>query len=159
MDSFVYVAIEGINLSKNFYVIRELSILFPNGDVQHLHFKNPPDLCLTVAQQKTAWYTQQRLSGFGITDDTSCCLPSSTCIDVLKSLAGFRIYCVGDITKQFLTQRLPDSRIIDICTLLNFSYPKKQSNPRCSIQHGKSYRYCSLFKVYCLKERLDGLLL
>lgn len=159
MESFVYVAIEGINYDRDFYVVRELTILFPNGDVQHLHFKNPSNLVLTETQRKTARYTQSYLNGFGIADNPSCCLPNSTCIDVLKNIDKYRIYCAGDITTRFLMQRLPDSTIIDICKLFNFSYPKKACNPRCSIQHGGSYRNCSLFKAYCLKERLDGCLL
>ena len=87
MDSFVFAAIEGINFGRDFYVIRELSLLFPNGNLQHFHFKNPPDLNLNDAELKTALYTQRKLNGFGLWDNTPCCLPNSVCTDLLNEVA------------------------------------------------------------------------
>ena len=157
MNSFACVAVEGINFNRYFYVIRELSIIFSNGDVQHFHFRNPENMQLTEEEKITAAYSQHNLSGFGVTDNTTCLLPNTSCRDILNGISHCRIYCAGEITKNVLRRYLPGTSIIDICEVFGFKYPVKATNPNCPITHGKGYRYCSLFKVNCLRQRIDGL--
>ena len=150
MGSIAYAAIEGINFDRNFYVIRELSVVFPNGDLLHLHFKNPENMRLTQGQLKTAWFTKNFLNGFGVDDSVNCCIPNENCADILKSIANYEIRCAGDITKRCLARYLPTTQIIDVSEW-GFTYPRVYFNPNCSIKHGKQFRYCTLFKVHCLQ--------
>ena len=92
MAGIVYAAIEGINFDRNSYVIRELSVLFPNGDLLHLHFGMPESIRLTQDQLKTAWFTKNFLNGFGVDDNVNCCIPNEHCSDILRSIAKYETH-------------------------------------------------------------------
>ena len=153
MIDFVVVAIEGFPL-QNGFVLRELTLIFPDDSEQHFQFKNPEDLSLSEVEMKTAKFAQKYLNGFNPTDDENCCLPYTVYPKILEKIQNCRIYCAGDVAHRFFTLNLPYSRVIDVYTLFDFSYPSELDNPWCFKLH--HYRYCSLAKCRHIRRRLQG---
>ena len=64
-DNLGSVAFEGVNLSHR-YVVREMNLLFIEGDAVRHYFLNPPKIHFTPADKKTDGYSQSYLGGFGV---------------------------------------------------------------------------------------------
>ena len=154
MAEFVIAAIEGFGLRNGGFVLRELTLIFPDDSEQHFQFKNPEDLCLNEAEMKTAKFAQKYLNGFHPSDDENCCLPYVVYPKILDNIQNCRIYCAGEVSHSFFTRNLPYSRVIDVCTLMDFSYPVELDNPGCFKLH--HYRYCSLAKARHIRRRMEG---
>ena len=151
--SFVIAAVEGFTL-QNGLVLRELTLIFPDGSEQHFHFKNPEHLYLTEVDAKTVKFSERYLNGFSAKHDGNSCLSNSIYPKILEEIEGSRIYCAGESTRQFLTRHLPYSTVIDVYSIFDFKYPAELDNPHCFKLH--RYRYCSLAKARFLKQRLQG---
>ena len=147
----VFVAIEGFNLKQG-YVIKELSIVQPNDTFQHYQFKTPENFTPSAAERKTIYYTKHYLNGFSIEDE--CYLPNHIHPTILCELKTFKIYVAGEITKLFLSNILPETIIIDVCSLLDFRYPNELPESHCFRTHRQ--RYCSLAKARYIKAVLDA---
>ena len=152
---FVIAAVEGFSTQNGGLILRELTLIFPNGQEQHFQFKNPETMCLNSEEMKTAKFTQRHLNGFSPTSNESCCLPAAVYPKILEEIQHCRIYCAGESARYFFTQNLPDTHIVDVYSLFDFRYPVEFSeNPNCFKLH--RYRYCSLAKARYLAQQLDG---
>ena len=103
---FVIAAIEGFDFGDGF-VIRELTLIFPDNSEQHFQFKNPEELHLNEADKRIAKFTKNHLNGFSATDDGTSCLPHSAYSQILRQIENCRIYVAGDQAKHFFTLNLP----------------------------------------------------
>ena len=152
---YVVAAIEGFPMENGGYILRELTLLFPNDQEQHFQFKNPSNMCLNIDEMRTAKFCQRHLNGFSPTDDESCCLPAEVYPKILETIQHSRIYCAGETTRLFFARHLPDASITDVYSLFDFRYPKEFSeNPGCFKMH--RFRYCTLAKCRYLAQRLQG---
>ena len=151
---FVIAAVEGFNFHTGF-VIRELTLLFPDNSEQHFQFRNPETVYLDDRDKRTAKFAKRHLHGFSATDDGTCCLPYSIYPQILKAVENCRIYVAGQIARRFFMKNLPYTPIIDVYSSWDFmKYPIELENPQCFFLH--RFRYCSLAKARYLKERLTG---
>ena len=145
----VFVAIEGFNLKRG-YVIKELSIVYSDDSYQHYQFKTPVNFTATAADRVTINHIKTYLNGFSIEDDFY--LPNDLHTTILKEFVNFKIYVAGDITKKIIANILPETSIIDVCSLIDFRYPTELPDPRCFRNHRA--RYCSLAKARYIKDAL-----
>ena len=151
---FVIAAIEGFTTQNEGFILRELTLIFPNEQEQHFQFKNPENMYLNPDEMKIAKFSQRHLNGFSPTDNESCCLPAAVYPKILEEIQYCRIYCAGEIERCFFAKNLPDSKVIDVYSLIDFNYPTQLDNPNCFKLH--RYRNCSLAKARYLIQRLDG---
>ena len=154
MIEFVVAAAEGFCVKNGGFVLRELTLIFPDGDEQHFQFKNPEDLCLDDAEMKIAKFAERYLHGFSPTSDENCCLPYAVYPKILEVIQNCRIYCAGELFRRFFTSNLPNSHVIDVYSLFDFRYPNELDNPGCFKLH--RYRYCSLAKARWIRQKLEG---
>ena len=145
----VFIAIEGFNLKQG-YVIKELSIIYCDATYQHYQFKTPENFTPTAADRVTINHTKTYLNGFSIEDDFY--LPNDLHTTILKEFVNFKIYVAGDITNNFIANILPESGIIDVCSLIDFRYPTELPDPHCFRNH--LARYCSLAKARYIKDSI-----
>ena len=150
---FVIAAIEGFQFHAGF-VIRELTLIFPDNSEQHFQFKNPEVLHLDEGDKRTAKFTKNHLNGFSATDDGTSCLPHSIYTQILREVENCRIYVAGEQTKHFFALNLPWTPVTDVYSLFDFQYPSELENPGCGKLH--RFRYCTLAKARYLKIRLTG---
>lgn len=153
MMDFVIAAIEGFQFGDGF-VIRELTLIFPDNSEQHFQFKNPDVLHLDEADRRTAKFTKNHLNGFSATDDGTCLLPHKAYTGILREIENCRIYVAGEQTKHFFSLNLPYTPVTDIYSLLDFQYPNELNNPGCGLLH--RFRYCTLAKARYLRDKLTG---
>ena len=152
---FVVADVEGFPTRNGGLVLRELTLIFPNEEEQHFHFKNPESLFLDDAELKTAKFCQRHMNGFSPTTNGTSCLPASVYPSILEEIKDCRIYCAGESARYFLANHLPDSHVIDVYSLFDFRYPNEfTKNPNCFKLH--RYRHCSLAKARFLAESLQG---
>ena len=146
------LAMEGFNLSSG-YIIKELTILFPDDSYQHFQFNPPNDFHPTAAQWKTINYTQKHLNELTLYDNAL--LPYSTINDIMQKISSHTIFVAGNITQSVINEYLPLTKVIDICTEYNFSYPKELPPANCFKQHRP--RYCSMAKATYVKNFMNSL--
>ena len=151
---FVITATEGFSTQNGGFILRELTLIFPNEQEQHFQFKNPDTMYLNPDEMNMAKFSQRNLNGFSPTDNESCCLPTAVYPKILEEIQHCRIYCAGEIERCFFARNLPDTEVIDVYSLFDFKYPAQLDNPGCFKLH--RYRYCSLAKARYLAQKLDG---
>ena len=142
----VFIAIEGFNLKQG-YLVKELSIVYCDNTYQHYQFKTPENFTPSAADEKIIHYAESYLNGFSIEDDFY--LSNDLHTTILKEFVNFKIYVAGDITKKVIANILPETDIIDVCSLIDFRYPTELPDPYCFRNHRA--RYCSLAKARYVK--------
>lgn len=148
------ISIEGYRLPSGF-IVREMSVIFDNGNFQHFEFKCPTGYYPTMQDQDTIKYTTRYLNEIHYYDDGL--LPYSVVDDILRSLANQTIYVGGHSTFNFITAKLPLTRVIDICKTFEFRYPKiLLPSSKCFRQHNN--RYCSAAKAEYVQGFLKTLI-
>ena len=80
----VYVGIEGFVL-KRMYVIKELTVLYESGNVNHYLFAAPTTLRLTSAEATTVRYVSQNLNGLSLHDGE---ISYEEIYSIIRKLAG-----------------------------------------------------------------------
>ena len=143
------VAIEGFQLSHQ-YVVKELTILFNTNKYQHFHFNCPIDLIIAPRDWNTIRYNRDH-SGLDLVDDSY--LPYGVIGYIMNRISDLRIFTAGNQAKQFISNHLPTSEVIDICQTYGFKYPLTLEDSPCFINH--SSRYCTLSKAKTLKTALQ----
>ena len=151
---YVIAAVEGFPTLNGGLILRELTLIFPNGQEQHFQFKNPETMCLDRDEMETAKFCQRYLNGFSPDHNETCCLPAAVYPRILEEIEHCRIYCAGETARFFFARHLPNSHIVDVYSLFDFRYPTEFSNPNCFKHH--RYRYCTLAKARFLAQRLEG---
>ena len=152
---FVIADVEGFPTQNGGLIPRELTLIFPDGQEQHFHFKNPETMCLNETAMVLAKFCQRYLNGFSPTNNGTCCLPAAVYPKILEEIENCRIYCAGETARHFFARHLPNSHIVDVYSLFDFRYPTQMTeNPNCFKLH--RYRYCTLAKTRFLAQRLEG---
>ena len=156
---FVIAEVEGFPTRNGGLILRELTLIFPNGQEQHFHFKNPETMCLNEVEMAAAKFCQRHQNGFSPTDNESCCLPAAVYPKVLEEIKHCRIYCAGESKRNFFARHLPDAHIVDVCTILDFCYPANLAGyPNCTFKLHRN-RFCTLSKGRYLADQLEGYIL
>ena len=147
------ITTEGINLRRG-YVLKEMSIyLLHLNETKHYFFKSPININMDSNDMKTNWYTKKYLSGIGVNDFRSGSLENFSYMDILRSLSDHRIYVVGQQTYELCYGIIPHANIIDL-QHSSFIYPKQIQSALCGFSHSNP-RYCSLAKIWVIKNYLD----
>ena len=143
------VSLEGINLPRGL-VVREMSIFYPNdGSFRH-YFFDPPDLDLNEDDRQTERFYRNVLGGTGIWEPIRGSLPYINLHYLLQKHSAYELFTVGNISQNFLIERLPLTRIINIQDVSVFIYPRVMEPAGCGVNHNP--RYCSLAKLKVVRE-------
>ena len=138
------ISLEGFSL-KHQYIIKELTVMKMNGHYEHFLF-SAPQMNITHQDRVTIQYTERNISGLLWSDGT---LSYSSLIDILGKAAtaanGGRIYCHGNMAREFLASRLPSTTCLVDSSQAGKKFPKRQQGGLCGKIHNG--RYCSLAKA------------
>ena len=77
-------------------------------------------------------------------------LPNNIHTTILNEFQNCRVYVVGEITRRFISNIIPEINVTNVCSLINFKFPKELPDPHCFRIH--RHRYCSLAKARCIKS-------
>lgn len=80
----VYVGLEGF-LLKRMYIIKEMTVLYENDNMEHYLFAAPELLNLTSAEATTVRYASQHLNGLSLHDGE---IPYKELFAIISKLAG-----------------------------------------------------------------------
>ena len=70
---------------KRMYVVKELTVLYDNGSMDHYLFAPPTTLRLTAAEATTVRYASKYLNGLSFNDG---CIPFEDIYTIIRKLAG-----------------------------------------------------------------------
>ena len=146
------LALEGYTL-PTWYIIKEMTVIFENNNLQHFQFAAPTDFQPTGRDLYTIRFTTKYINEIAYSDNSLLLYPMIDCI--LQKLSSQTIYVAGHCAYQFLSTKLPTTRIIDVCTKHDFKYPKELPTANCFKQHRP--RYCSMAKATYVKHFMDSL--
>ena len=147
------IALEGINLSAG-YVVREMSIYFPDDmESRHYFFAPPNTLELTPADRQTDRYTRMQLGGLGLFTSISGCLQADALVPILEGIATYDVHCAGHVAQKFLSAVLPNTKVVDIQSTTDFTFAKELPSAWCGVHHRP--RYCSLAKLWSIKAFME----
>ena len=104
-----YIGVEGYVL-KRMYIIKELTVLYENGNSDHYRFEPPTDLMLTPDEAKTVRFASKHLNGLSYHDGSVSYTELKEIMDKLSGL--FKCY-IAIFKKQkkktsFLTAMISD---------------------------------------------------
>ena len=146
------LTLEGFTLPSK-YIIKELTVISDSGDYQHFHFKTPLGFKPSAIDSRTIKFASTYLHQLSL-DDQSL-LPYSTIDTILEAVASHVLFVAGNSAYDFVTTKLPFTKVIDICAKYNFTYPKELPPINCFKRH--RYRYCSLAKADCIKSFMSSI--
>ena len=141
------LTLEGFTLPSD-YIVKELTVVFDSGNHEHFHFKAPPGFQPTATDLRTIKFASNYLNQLTLEDQSL--LPYSAIDTILQAVASNTIYVAGNSAYNFMTAKLPFTKVIDICKTYNFIYPKDLPPTNCFKRH--RYRYCSLAKAEYIKS-------
>ena len=140
----VFVGLEGYTLPSG-YMIKELCIIFPNGEYNHFLFQKP-DWLLSEVSRRTIRYATQHLNNLSFEDGD---IPYIILPSLLEKIKEFRVYTYSDIAQKFLQQHLPTTSIENIQTT-GYQIPKELPDSKCFRDHNQ--RYCAKAKALEIKK-------
>lgn len=136
----LYIAGEGFTLPSGF-ILKEMTIIFPNREYKHFMFKNPDNFFPTARDNKTIRYTTKNFNQLSFTEgDVSYNLID----DILTPYKNYKLYTYSDIFCSFLEKRLPTTAVTNIQDF-GHKLPATLPKPNCFKNHNP--RYCSLAKA------------
>lgn len=136
----LYVASEGFTLPSGF-VLKEITILFPNREYKHFLFKQPRSFTPTDNDISTIRYTTTHLNQLSFTEGD---IPYNLINSILTPYKDYKIYTYSTVLENLLQTILPTTTIINIQSL-GYKLPLTLPKPNCFKNHNP--RYCSLAKV------------
>ena len=163
----VYVGFEGFVL-KRMYIIKEMTVLYESGNLDHYRFAAPTTVRLTTDEAKTVRYASRHLNGLSYHDGeisyeeiysilgklagllinnvNTNPLPSRQ--DITSIFAGCKIYVHGSAATNFILQHLPNSLIVNTAAINIL--PTELIRRDCGRDHPP--RYCSMAKAFEIKK-------
>ena len=144
----VFVAFEGFTLPSGF-IVKELTILHPNGEYNHYIIKKPNHTYLNKQEERTVRYVTRHIHGINYNDGD---VPYEQLNTILQKLEEYTIYTYSTVAETLLHALLPTTVVIDVKEL-GHNLPKELPNPNCFRHHIK-YRYCSKAKAIAIKNFL-----
>ena len=148
MSFVVFIGADGFQLQHD-WIIKELTLLFDNGEFNHILFAPPADYLITNIDLQTIRYTTQHLNGLNFQDGS---VPYSYLEDHISRLESCKVYCYGQATKKCIQHHLPFSNIINIQEL-GYKMPNELPVSECGRNHNS--RYCSLSKAKAIKNFIN----
>ena len=145
MSFVAFVAVDGFQLQHD-WVVKELTLLFDNGEFNHILFAPPEDYIYTNIDPQTIRYTTEHLNGLNFQDGS---VPYSYLEDHIGKLKTCKIYCYGQATRKLILNYLPFSTIVNIQEL-GFKMPNRLPSSECGRNHIS--RYFSLSKAKVVKK-------
>ena len=144
----VFVGAEGYQLQHD-WIIKELTLLFSNGEFNHVLFAPPENFHISSIDLQTIRYTTKHLNGLGYQDGA---IPYSFLQQYISKLRNCMIYCHGEATKNLVQQQIPFASIVNIQEL-NYKMPRELRDVECGRNHNP--RYCSLAKAKAIKDFIE----
>ncbi len=144
------LTLEGFTLPSG-YLIKELTVCLDNGEIQHFHFKAPPNFYPTEMELRTIRFANKHLNQLSLHEGNL--LPYSTIDTILQNMVSSTVYVAGSAAFNLVTSKLPSTLVLDVCTLYNFKYPNELAFASCMKRHRP--RYCSFAKCLFIKDYLD----
>ena len=150
MSFVVFVGADGFQLQQD-WIIKELTLLFDNGEFTHILFAPPKEYQINNMDLQTIRYTTKHLNGLNYRDGS---VPYTYLEDHISKLENCKEFCYGQATRKLLQHFIPFSSIIDIQEL-GFDMPNKLPVSECGRNHNS--RYCSLSKAKSIKDFINEL--
>jgi len=141
----VFVGVEGYTLTKEF-ILKELTIVYPNGEFNHYILKNPPKL-LSPKDSRTVRYTTKYLNQLSWFDGD---IIYSNLDRILKKIRDLKLYTYGCTARNFLEKHLPNTIIVDTQYQQGVKIPSVLESAGCCRNHPA--RYCSKAKALYIKD-------
>ena len=145
----VFIAMDGYTLPCGF-ILKELCLLFPNGEFTHLLLKPPANQHLSEIDVRTIRYTTNNLNNLCYHDGD---VPYECMQDVLKKVQICRIFTYSEVSQRLLQEILPTSMITNIQSL-GFTMPSSLPDPSCFRTHNP--RYCAKAKAIAVKRFVES---
>ena len=144
-----YVGIEGFTLPSG-YIIKELTILFPNTEYSHYILSKPKDIFLTAQDERTIRYVTRNLNSLNYADGD---VPYEQLQTIFSRLEDFTIYTYSRIVAKSIQQYLPTTVVVNTQDL-GHVLSKHLPDSNCFRLH-TNYRYCSKAKSVAIKEFIE----
>ena len=144
-----YVGLEGFTLPIG-YIIKELTIIFPNIEYNHFIFEPPKDLELSTCDQKPVRYASRHLNSISYTDGD---IPYENIDPILKKITEYTVYTYSEVAAKMIQQSLPTTIVINTQDL-GHQLPKELPNSDCFRLHNR-FRYCAKAKAIAVKEFIE----
>ena len=140
----VFVGVEGFTLPHQF-IVKELTLLFENGEFNHVMFAPPLGFAPTTQDLSTIKYTTKHIHGILYTEGD---MPYAKLNDILSKLRDYAVFCYGENTKSLLQSYIPFTPVINIqCE--GFKIPQLQASC-CGRNHRG--RHCSMSKAFAVRN-------
>ncbi len=145
----VYIALDGYTLPSGF-IVKEICIMFPNGEYNHFLLKAPKNQYLTDVDKRTIRYTTAHLNNLSYDDGD---FPYENIDDIFAKFSEYRIYTYSETSLKFLQNSLQTSVIINIQNQ-GFQMPTVLPDPICCRVHNN--RYCAKAKAIAVKSFIES---
>lgn len=135
----IIITMEGYTLPSG-YILKELCIMFQNGEFKHFLFSKP-DIPLLKADKHTIKYTTKYISNLNFEDGD---VPYVEIKAILEKQKESNIYTYSEIAEKVLQNHLPTTSIENVQDM-GFRMPDKVPDSRCFRNHNQ--RYCAKAKA------------
>ena len=136
----VVIGVEGYTLPSGF-VMKELCMLFPNGEYNHFLFAKP-DMELTEGDLRAMRYTTENLNNLSYDDGDT---PYNLIGEILEKVKDCRISTYSEISLKTLQKFLPTTLIVNVQNR-GFKMPAVLPKYDCFRNHNS--RYCAKSKAF-----------
>ena len=143
-----YIGLDGYMIPSG-YVIKELTVMFPNSEYNHYLFQPPAKRYLTETDKRTVRFASHHLNNLAWFDGD---IPYEQLDHILAKLRDYKIYTFSEIAVETLQRALPTSVIINVQDM-GFKMPNALPDSHCGRIH--NFRYCSKAKVCEIKKFIE----
>ncbi len=141
----VYIAMDGYTLPCGF-IAKELCIMFPNGEYNHVLLQPPLNQELSAVDRRTVRYTTQHLNNLSYSDGD---MPYENLCDILSKYDEYRVYTYSKVVLKLLQTVLSTSVVINIQDM-GYEMPSELPDANCFRVHNP--RYCAKAKSIAIKN-------
>ena len=145
----VYVGVEGFTLPGRF-IVKELTLMFSNGEFNHTLFEAPKDYCATTEDLVTIKYTTNFIHGLSFKEGD---MPYIKLTDFIGRLDNCKVFCYGDNTRRLIQSFIPFTPVVDI-RLDGYVMPTVLPSSNCGRNHAG--RNCSMSKTFAVKQYCES---
>ena len=127
------------------YILKELCIMFQNGEFNHYLFSKPENMMLTEQDKRTIRFATGRVNNLVFEDGD---VPYEH-INILEKQKDYHIYTYSEVAREELQKYLPTTSIEHVQNL-NFKMPANPPKANCFRNHNP--RYCAKAKAIEVKK-------
>ena len=144
----VYIGLEGYTLPSGF-IVKELCVLYPNGEYSHHLFKPPSNKLLSEIERRTVRYATIHLNHISYNDGY---IPYANVDEILSKYQDCQVFTYGEVSLNFLQSAMPTT-VIENIQNRGFKLSAELSDPGCCRIHPP--RYCAKAKALAIKSFLS----